>query len=99
MSTSIFDIEENINQPKKNEKEIKETGEKKTEGKVHLLFYFSLFLVVLFFIIILKPECVGHSLLYGKRCMSDELYYLVFTPAIYIVFVSIINFVKNRFSK
>ena len=95
---SIFDNEEIISQPEEIEKEIKGTGKKdrKKFPYYSILFYLSFFLVVLFIMIILKPKCVG---LVYRECISEEIYYLVFTPAIYIVFVSMINFVKKHFSK
>ncbi len=81
-------------------KEVKKTEEKieKKFPYYSILLYFSFFLVVLFFMIILKPECVGRISSY-QRCMSEEVYYLVFGPAIFIAVSFIITFVKKGFQK
>jgi len=57
------------------------------------LFYISLFLAVLFFMIIFEPKCVGAIF---NECMSEEAYFLVFTPAIYVFIAFIINFMRKR---
>jgi len=58
------------------------------------LFYFSLILVVLFFMAIYEPKCV-----HWNTCMSEDAYYSVFAPAIIVFILFIIDFIKKRFFK
>lgn len=57
------------------------------------LFYISLILIIIGLMMIFEPNCVTFS-----RCMSAEIYYLVFTPAVIIFTLFFTNFIKKRFS-